>query len=268
MLASTRKTLGALFLLLVIGVASAQLGAEISPANAHFSGKPGQTLTGTITVRNPTKVSANLEVLASDFVLTPDGRINPLPVSTLPASLAGWLNLGVSTLDLAPGDSRPYNYKITIPASATPGSHWGAILFRTATAVQSGGSGVGMNVRAQVAFIIVLDITPLNRSGKVTGVTLGQTQKPGASSVQTVTVSFQNTGNAYLRLGGRVELRKPDGTLVQTLSMAPTPSFPQELSDIAVKVAKPLAPGTYLASAILSFGTPDLIAGQAALTVK
>lgn len=267
MLATTRKSLGVLLLLLALGLANAQVGAEISPANAQFSGKPGQTLTGAITVRNPTHAPVSLEVVPSDFVLTPDNRINPLPVSTLPASLASWLDLGVSAVDLAPGASRQYNYSITVPATAAPGTHWGAILFRTATTTQKGSSGVGMQVRAQVAFIVVVDIAPLTKSGKVTGVTLGPAKAPGASGTQTVTVSFQNTGDSYLRLEGRVELRKPDGTLVQTLSIAPTPSFPQELSNIPVKVGKPLAAGTYLATAILDYGTVDLVAGQATLTV-
>ena len=255
-------------ILALLGFAHAQLGAEVSPANLYLTGEPGATITRTLTVRNPTKGEVALEVVPSDFVLTPDHRINPLPVSSLPASLASWLDVGVSELTLAPNEQRTFSFALTIPASAAPGTHWGALLFRTPTRDSAaGGNGVGMSIRAQVAFVVVLDIGPLQRSGAVTSVNVADAADATAGAAQQVSVGFQNTGDTYLRLQGRIEVRTPDGALVESVQLDPVPSFPQQLSEIVAPLGQRLGTGTYVATAVLDYGTPDLIAGQATVQV-
>lgn len=258
--------LAILSVLAIASPAQAQIGAEISPANAHVSAAPGTTLNGSLSVKNPTDVPISLAVGPSDFVLEPNNGIVPLPVGSLSTSMAPWMTVSSSSVNLQPGASTMLRYTISVPSTAKPGSHWGMILFQANTGPASGSSGnaVGMGVGVQVAFVIYVDIGTLNPDGRVTDITLsgGAGMNP-----QVATVTFQNTGDAYMRLQGRLEIRTTKGSLVGTYQLPVKASLPTGVTALEVTLDPKLGAGDYLATAILDYGSPARIAGQAELHV-
>lgn len=251
----------------VAGIAHAQLGVEVSPANARFTASAGAVLHGQISVRNPGKAVVKVTVLPSDIVLTGLGKLTTLPAGSVQESLAKWLNVSVSDLQLDPNSSTTYRYEIDVPSNATAGTHWGALLFRTPTnAANLGKNSVGVQVRGQLAFIVAVDVPPLAPSGAITSISYS-TVKTDTSAKKAITIGFQNTGNAYMKLDGRVELRNGSGDLIATVPVKTAGSFPQSSIELEADPTKPLTPGKYVASAIINYGTQDLIAGQGTITV-
>lgn len=255
----------------LVASARAQIGAEISPARVHVSAQPGETLTGTVALRNPTGTTMTFAVAPSDFALDPQDKIVPLPVNSLPASMASWLHVGSSSLDLAPGASTTLHYSISVPKGATPGTHWGMVLFRTGTGGATGQSkGVGMGTAVQIAFITYVDVGKLSYKGTIADISLVQGTAPDAPSshaTSDVRITFKNTGNAVMGLQGKLQIRTSQGKLVHVYQLPQMASLPSSVTVLDVALDPPLDAGSYLATALVNYGTSSVIAGQAEIHV-
>ena len=259
------RLLAAMAIVFTFGAARAQLGTEISPANAHVSSAPGTTLNGSVSVRNPTGRTITLAVSPSDFVLQPDNGIVALPVGSLPTSLAPWLQVGASSLTLKSGQSTTLRYSIKVPTTAGPGTHWGMIVFRATQQPNGDQSSMSMGASVQLGFVIYVDIGSLKFDGSVSDIALAK--DPKDASAQDVTVTFKNTGNAYMRLHGTLEIRSTQGKLLASYDLPEKASLPESTTAIPVPLKQQLDPGAYLATAIVNYGTPARIAGQAEIHV-
>ena len=246
-----------------------QISVELSPPNARYRAQPGDTITDSLTLRNTSDAPVHLTPARSDFVLTPDDAIQPVPAGSLPRTLVSWLTVDASAIQIKGHGSQDVRYSMKVPADTKPGTYWACILFRTDQAPSSSGpSGhsVGIQYVAQLAYVLIVDVGKLTPGGKITNIAY-KPDTSGKTSKQRVEVTFQNVGDAYLLVGGRVELRKPDGSLVGTYPISKVPSFPGGLTHLDVPLTPPLASGTYLATSVLDIGASNLVAGQAQITV-
>jgi hypothetical protein len=248
------------YLILLSGaLAQSNLGAgavQIAPANALVQTAPGAHLVGQIQLTNPTRSPVAVQVFVADFVLLPNGRPEILPPASLSTSLGHWIRLGQPAFQLGPLGQAVLHYSVELPRDLKPGTYWSAIVFRSGTPQVLGN---GVRIVAQVAFPLYLDVGQVEHQGTISGIFL-------QGSPPQIFLSFQNTGNGYYLLSGRLELRNAQGALVKTFSIAPTASLPGELRVFTFD-PKGLPAGTYLATAIMNDGTPDLIAGEATLQI-
>lgn len=251
-----------------LGRAQSPISLQLTPPNARLRAAPGDTLSGTLELTNSADGAVTLSVLRSDFVLTPDGHIRPIEPASLPASLADWLSLAQTSLVLPAHASTQVRYSLTVPGTVAPGTHWGAVMFRTEFGAggASDDTSNSLHVRysAQLAFPIMVDVGDLAYAGSVTDITL---QASTAGSPRTLVVAYQNTGNALSKLTGRVELRSLSGTLVDTIPVTSTAVLPGQMRLVSVPVGSDIKAGTYLATAILDNGASELVAGQAQVRV-
>lgn len=249
--------------------AGAQVSVELSPPNARYRAQPGDILTGSLTLRNTSDVPVRLSAARSDFVLTPDDTIQPVPAGSLPRSLVSWLTISASDIHIQGHGSQEVRYSMRVPANVKPGTYWATILFRTGQAPSPAGSSghsIGVQYVAQLAYPLIVDVGKLSPAGKITDIAY-KPDTSGNTSKQKIEVTFQNVGDAYLIVKGRVELRNADGTLAGTFPIAGTASFPGGLTHLDVSIAPPLASGTYVATSVLDIGSSNLVAGQARVTV-
>jgi P pilus assembly chaperone PapD len=86
--------------------------------------------------------------------------------------------------------------------------------------------------------------------------------------VREVQITFHNMGEAHLRTHGSVELRKSDNSLAGKLEIPEFPSVPGAVRRISLPLPKDLAPGAYVALALLDFSGQEIAAGQADFAVK
>ncbi len=95
--------------------------------------------------------------------------------------------------------------------------------------------------------------------GRVRGLSVGR--DPEGRLV--AKVAFENTGTTFLRPSGRVEVRDRTGQTVGSTPIEPFRVLPGATRELAVALPEGLAPGVYVALAILDFGAEFLVAGQA-----
>jgi hypothetical protein len=77
-----------------------------------------------------------------------------------------------------------------------------------------------------------------------------------------VEVVFRNVGAAHLRTQGTLEVRRPDNTVAAKVDIAEFPTVPGALRRLKVNLPGNLAPGSYVALAILDYGGQEIAAGQ------
>jgi hypothetical protein len=99
--------------------------------------------------------------------------------------------------------------------------------------------------------------------------------KPSSSTAKSVTASatptpakkqvaihFHNTGAMNFVAKGRLEFRRLDNSLAAQVPVAEFPTLPGSTRKVLVDIPPDLAPGDYVALAMIDFGGTELVAGQ------
>ncbi len=257
----------ALALAALYGMALAQTGVGVSPPRTIFDAQPGEVITRSIQVDHP----GNRGILAvtvgfNDFLLDPKGNAVYLPPASHPRSLLPWISVNPLEFRLNPKATQEVRYTLTIPEDAEPGSYWGIVFFDSEPAnAAENTAGVGVRFRVRVGHVIYVNIPPLKRSGAIVGM---RYQPPKGDNPAEIRVSFENEGNAALRLSGRVEVRTESGVLVQTARLSDAPSLPGSTHEVGAVLKKPLEPGRYVTLAVFDYGQSDLVAGEGSIEVR
>jgi len=224
--------------LVVVGAAAAPSHADtewsVAPASADGPDErislrhviePGASVADQVAVSNLGDADATFTVAAGDGVLGSDGAFDIAPGE--PTGSGGWIAIGGlspdGTLTVPAGQTAVLPVTITVPADATPGDAPAGI----AVGLSSGDGGVtvthrvGVRLHLQVAGEIepALDVT-------VTGTDVSGSWVPFGRSTLRVEYEIENTGNARIGAGTRVEAGGVlglgrAGTLVTTDEMLP-----------------------------------------------
>ncbi|WP_229052600.1 DUF916 domain-containing protein [Aeromicrobium sp. Leaf350] len=214
----TTSTLVALLLALVgVGLTAAPSQADtewsVGPATAAGPDErislrhvvdPGASVSDHIAVTNLGSEPAAFTVVAGDGLLGDNGAFD---IATgEPADSGGWITIGGlaegGTVAVAAGETRVLPVTIDVPADATPGDHPAGI----AVALSAGGDDVTVTHRVGVRLHLQVagEIEPA-LSVDVTDTDYSSSWIPFAPGTLTVRYEIENTGNARVGAGTRVE---------------------------------------------------------------
>jgi hypothetical protein len=90
---------------------------------------------------------------------------------------------------------------------------------------------------------------------------------PATSSRTKLEVVFRNSGATPLLGRGSVEIRRPDNSLAATIALDEFPTLPGVRRRLLVDMPE-LAPGRYVALAMIDFGGVEIVAGQLEFEVR
>lgn len=223
-------TLLALLLALLFSVASSFAYADdsltwsLTPVdNEHGTGRPnfsyaldpGATVTDAVQVTNKSPRELTLKVYAADGFTTTSGDLDLLPADKPSVGLGAWLSTSTQSLTLAPGESKPVEFTIKVPADAQPGDHPGGI-------ITSFSSGEG-TVKVDQRFALRIH-TRISGELTVSGAASGAQAHAGAAWVPvapvpvTIDYNLENTGNARAYFTYQAELSGPFGLGKKTVT--------------------------------------------------
>ena len=250
-------------LIAALGVAfsapsSADLSVDVSPAKYELQTQPGKQETFPITVRNTSNATMHIVASLSDYVLGPTGNYAFAPPGKSPYSLSKQITINPREFDLEPGAFTQVRFSVDVPANAS-GEYNNLVFFTTRPTRKGGGLSIVERIASKV-YVMIPETTHI--SGDVDDV-----KAQSLDDGQHYLVGFRNTGNAHVYLSGRVEI-KQGGTVVERIA------FPQGLlveragKRLIDAAGKKLAPGSYSVVALVDYGGPNLVAGQANFTVR
>jgi hypothetical protein len=237
---------------------SADISVDVSPAKYELSTQPGKQETFPITVRNTSGAAVHIVASLSDYTVGPTGNYLFAAPGKSPFSLSKGISVNPREFDLEANSFVQVRFSVDIPSTAS-GEYSNLVFFTTRPTRHGGGLSIVERIASKI-YVIIPESTRI--AGEVDDVK-AQTLDDG----QHYLVNFRNTGNAHVYLSGRVEI-KQGGTVVDRISFPPGMLVERAGKRLIDAVGKKLAPGSYSVVAMVDYGGPNLVAGQANITVR
>jgi hypothetical protein len=195
---------------------------EIAPPLITLSANPGQTVKATIKLRDVSKTDLVVTNEINDFVANGENgtpKIITGDDSNNPYSLKNWI-APLPGFTLAPQKIETLNLKINVPATASPGGHYGVIRF-TGTPPQLNGTGVSLS--ASIGALVLLTVNgQLTHKLSVAEFSVNNGGKAGSlfeAPPLTFVVRLKNTGNIQEQPTGRVTVTDMFGKTVAGMNV-------------------------------------------------
>ena len=138
----------------------AAINYTVTPIRYELELEPGESVTLPASIRNNGPDIVTLPTTKSDFQANgPSGVPSLVRKSELvypDQELSTWITLSESSITLAPGEEGTIDFTIDVPENATPGWHYGAVLFRNPGSETSTSGNVWINV--DYGIIILVDV--------------------------------------------------------------------------------------------------------------
>ena len=130
---------------------------------------------------------------------------------------------------------------------------------------------IGARLRYAVRFVVNVK-RARDVSGEIAGIRVAPSEPdpdaaPDADGKFRVQLLFRNTGNAYVKPIGYVDIRDTDGQSVLQQEIEAFYVFPDRSLWVSVAIDRKLDPGPYLALAVLDYGADNLVAGEVRFTL-
>ncbi len=237
---------------------SADISVDVSPAKYELQTQAGKQETFPITVRNTSGAAVHIVASLSDYTLSPSGNYAFVTPGKLPYSLSKGITVNPREFDLEPGSFTQVRFSVDVPQGAS-GEYSNLVFFTTRPTRKGGGLSIVERIASKIYVIIP-------ESARIGG-EVDDVKAQSLSDGQHYLVDFHNTGNAHVYLSGRVEI-KQGGTVVDRVSFPAGMLVERAGKRLIDAVGKKLAPGSYSVVAMVDYGGPNLVAGQANITVR
>ena len=209
---------GILFMLQPLAAKAQTAGAQIITKPLDELVNPGDVLLRTITLKNTTTGSQTFFFSVADIV---DVRDDESPIFATPSNnpteyeLATWISVPTDSVTLAPGESTEVTVKVSVPQSASPGSHFAEIFAGVEPPrLRQNGAGVGYKVGTIVTLRVKGEAneTARIRSFATDHLVFG---KPSVK----FTTRVENPGNVLIKPHGPLEIYNMFGKRVAIMNV-------------------------------------------------
>lgn len=214
---SNRIPLALLLGLLAPGPIAAQIAVLGSTVQEH-TGRPGESYTGTILVRNTTSEAQTARIYQTDYRFAADGSSEFDAPGTANRSNAKWVATTGSQVTVPGGATVPIHFAVNIPGdSALDGSYWSMIMVEGVKAANRTPSTrqPSMGVVPVLRYGVQV-VSHIEQSGarKVEFLNTRVVSEPGGR--RTLEFEIHNTGERAFRLDVKAELFEGAGSSVGT----------------------------------------------------
>lgn len=218
----------------------------LSPARFELEMKPGTETTVVVNLdyRSGTASQQPVRIVATlnDWTITKDGRVEYSRANSLANSATPWLIYSPGEASVVPGTVHQIRVTIAVPENATPGDHLAALIVeQRPDSIKYTESVRQMIVRYRMASVFYIKVPGLTRRGTVEN--LYAEQSPDGILV---TPTLKNEGNSMIRPMASLKVLDADGKVVAEIpEVEPLPILAGSETNQAVRIDRPLAPGTY-----------------------
>jgi len=245
--------------LLVPASSPADISVDVSPAKYELQTAPGKSETFPIMVRNSSNTAVHITAALSDYTVGTNGTYAFLAPGSGKFSLAKAIQINPREFDIEPNAFQQVRFSIDVPAGAS--GEYASLVFFTTRPTRKAGGGVAIAERiASKIYVIIPESARF--TGEVEDVS-AKTLDDGEHYL----VNFQNTGNAHVYLSGRIEIKQA-GAVVDRVTLPQGMLVERSGKRVIDAVGKKLPPGSYSVVALIDYGGPNLVAGQATFTVR
>ncbi len=224
---------------------------SVSPPVFELTANPGDELKNVIRVSNPHEEPVKVSVDTRNFVAVGEGGSVGLTEEKTPYSLASWISVSPTEVEIPGESSRYFNIKTEIPLNAEPGGHFGSVVFKT------GGGTVaetGAAVTQELGSLFLLRVSgKVNEDGRVESFsTEKQFWEYGPVRFD---LRVKNNGNVHIKPQGKIVIKDMLGREVTEVEVDPQNVLPDAVRKFSPTWEKEILFGKYTATASLVYGS-------------
>lgn len=198
-------------------------GLTISPPISEPNVKPGETVTETIVLTNPTSKLVEVYPQVMDFKAggeTGQPAFYTAADSGSKFSLASWISYNPSKIALTPEQVVNFTYKVTVPKDAEPGGHYGAVFFLSQPP-KNQGSTSQVSVGSMVGSLVLVTVPgDLVQKGIIQSFLSDSALYITQSKASFIT-KITNTGNVHFKPSGNIEVKNMFGKSLSVINLNP-----------------------------------------------
>lgn len=230
-------------------------GLTISPLNFELTANPGDTLTNTLRVFNPSGLELTVQMTVEDFAVAGEaGQVLVEPVETESYSLARWVTVSPDIFTLLADGRQTVEFTITVPESAEPGGHYGTVL-ASLTAAAGGGGLTGAAVAQKVGSLVLLSVS----GNAVEDLRIKEFTAPEFLEYGPIpfVIRFENQGTVHVRPRGFVTITNWLDKKVMDLEFPQKNVLPGSVRKVETSWDAKWLFGKYAATVVGSYGTTN-----------
>ncbi len=229
---------------------------------AQFSSRPGETVNGTIVIKNVAQKPINLKIYPVDGTRTPEGNFAATTLDKKQVAIGEWTTLDKNELALKTDEKAEVNFTIKLPTIIPPGIYSGAIAVENAPAEQqqAAAAGPGVSVKTRMIMPIVVQIP----GEKNYDIKINNFSHEDTNINHRFYVDIENKGNVAIATKVALTITNWDGTLEEI----PERSFllyQNEAAHFPIYWDKKPLWGLFKANAKLTYYEKDIFNGSESL---
>jgi len=238
-----------------MGAFAQQSGVTISPLTFELTANPGDTLTNTLKIYNPTDNIISIKMEIEDFrPIGETGQVIVEPEVEITYSLKRWVKTDPTGFTLEPKEQKFVDFEISVPENAEPGGKYGSVLASTTGVVGKGVTGTA--VAQKVGVLLLLTV-----AGEVKEeLAIKEFLAPSFLEYGPVpfTMRFENKGTVHVRPRGFVTITNWWGKKVADVEFSQLNVIPGAVRKIETSWQNKWLFGKYTAMLVGSYGTANL----------
>lgn len=242
--------IGAMWLLVAAGIMLAlstpahAASLSITPLRTELSLVAGQTINGTVKLRNSGREPITVALSAETFGVTNEDYDYRFEKD----KQAGWVNYEKPKIELQSRELREVKYSVAVPVGAEPGGHYIALI----AAIQpAAAQSDGVTTIDRVASLLYIDLP--GESTKQGSLVSFDVPVIAVSARLNFVTQLRNTGSTHFRSNSIYSLKTIQGKLIKDQTSSQL-LLPQSIRRSKNSIAMPYWPGIYTVQAKIGLG--------------
>ncbi len=233
-----------LFLLGFIFVSNAEaLSVGIDKPRIEAKSAPGSAPNGVIKVKNKGDVPASVQASVEDWIYDANGKREFKPAGSTPFSCGNWIEITPQSTIVPSGREGEFAYTIRVPNDAV-GGHYAIIFFSSSSVEEEESKGTAVKLVGRIGSVVYHEVE--GKTNKAASITSMDISKPEVNKPLTLTYTFKNEGNTFLRLKGILNILDKAGTIFgKAESESMLGSLPGDIRKDTIKWFGALPKGSY-----------------------
>lgn len=235
---------------------------ELAPVLVAFDANPGETQTQTLALRNHSNEKQAFVLNLADYTVNEDGAKISSASGSSKRSLADWIAINPSLLELNPNEVANINLIMTVPRTGFS-TRWGMIQVEVAKeqVASDADKQLAAGVLVVPRIVVLVKQSPRsnqNFKGNVSG--LREVENP-KSEFRSFEATLSNTGDKILDAKVFLALANLETAEEKQFNPMQVSIYPEQKRKLILTIPENLEPGQYALAFLLDYGHRSAIEG-------
>ena len=243
---------------------------EVSPVLMNFNAEPGEIQVKQINLINHSSTPQKYKLKLQDYELDKSGQKKPLPAGQSKRTLADWMTINPSFIELSPNQATTIDVMMTVPKDGFS-TKWGMILVELGReqTISQVDKNVATGVLISPRIVVLVKQSPKSNNNYKAAISDLKEISIPTDSTKKFQALVTNIGDNVIDAKVYLSLSNLQTGEEQKFDTVKLTVYPDSNRDVTLPLTANILPGQYVLAAILDYGHRQPLAGtQLMLEIK